>query len=332
MKKNFLVSLFFVCSFFINSNMNVWAEYPYDKPINIIVPFGPGGAVDIAARVLSDYFLQHYKITINVINKPGGAQAIGMNEMLRARPDGYTVAFPGFSSLATTPKLMNVGYSLKDIKPVAHIATMECVFSTNKSSHIASWTNFLETARKDRNGTVYATTGAISSQRLYMTKLLDRFHKDLKIRHAPYASGHEVSTALLGNHVTAGFQVPANILPYAKSGDFNVLAISRKKRRADLPDTPTFRELYADQMTAEDEKWIDLGSWHGLIVSKKVKDAHIATLSALVQKAMQDPNIVEKFNKIGLYAEYLSPREFGELLQSSSDLVDEVLAGRKSLD
>ena len=64
MKKNFLVSLFFVCSFFINSNMNVWAEYPYDKPINIIVPFGPGGAVDIAARILSDYLQRDRKSVV----------------------------------------------------------------------------------------------------------------------------------------------------------------------------------------------------------------------------------------------------------------------------
>ena len=252
--------------------------------------------------------------------------------MLRARPDGYTLAFPGFSALATTPKLTNVGYSLKDIKPVAHIASMECVLSTNKSSGIDTWEKFLQAAEKNPDGTVYGTTGSISTQRLYMTKLTDRFHGDLKIRHTAYTSGHEVSTALLGKHITAGFQVPANILPYANSGDFNVIAISRKERRADLPNTPTFRELYADKMTPADEKWIDLGAWHGLVVSSKVKDDRIAALEPLIEKAMKDPEVIEKFNKIGLDAGYLPAKEFGQLIQSSSDLADEVLAGRKSLD
>ena len=137
---------------------------------------------------------------------------------------------------------------------------MECVLSTNKSSGIDTWEKFLQAAEKNPDGTVYGTTGSISTQRLYMTKLTDRFHGDLKIRHTAYTSGHEVSTALLGKHITAGFQVPANILPYANSGDFNVIAISRKERRADLPNTPTFRELYADKMTPADEKWIDLGA------------------------------------------------------------------------
>ena len=252
--------------------------------------------------------------------------------MLRARPDGYTLAFPGFSALATTPKLTNVGYTLKNIKPVAHIASMECVLSTNKSSGIDTWEKFLQAAEKNPDGTVYGTTGSISTQRLYMTKLTDRFHGDLKIRHPAYTSGHEVSTALLGKHITAGFQVPANILPYANSGDFNVIAISRKERRADLPNTPTFRELYADKMTPADEKWIDLGAWHGLVVSSKVKDDRIAALEPLIEKAMKDPEVIEKFNKIGLDAGYLPAKEFGQLIQSSSDLADEVLAGRKSLD
>ena len=203
MKKSIIASLLIACSLFIGGNTDARAEYPYDKPINIIVPFGPGGGVDIAARILADYFQQNYNITINVVNKPGGAQAIGINEMLRARPDGYTLAFPGFSALATTPKLTNVGYTLKNIKPVAHIASMECVLSTNKSSGIDTWEKFLQAAEKNPDGTVYGTTGSISTQRLYMTKLTDRFHGDLKIRHTAYTSGHEVSTALLGKHITA---------------------------------------------------------------------------------------------------------------------------------
>ena len=89
MKKSIIASLLIACSLFIGGNTDARAEYPYDKPINIIVPFGPGGGVDIAARILADYFQQNYNITINVVNKPGGAQAIGINEMLRARPDAY---------------------------------------------------------------------------------------------------------------------------------------------------------------------------------------------------------------------------------------------------
>ena len=97
MKKSIIASLLIACSLFIGGNTDARAEYPYDKPINIIVPFGPGGGVDIAARILADYFQQHYNITINVVNKPGGAQAIGINEMLRARPDGSPLPMPPYT-------------------------------------------------------------------------------------------------------------------------------------------------------------------------------------------------------------------------------------------
>ena len=105
MKKSIIASLLIACSLFIGGNTDARAEYPYDKPINIIVPFGPGGGVDIAARILADYFQQNYNITINVVNKPGGAQAIGINEMLRARPDGYTFGFPAIATFSTTPQI-----------------------------------------------------------------------------------------------------------------------------------------------------------------------------------------------------------------------------------
>lgn len=308
------------------------ADYPHDRPLTIIVPFGPGGAVDIASRILAEYFQKEFNITINVVNKPGGAQAIGINDMLRARPDGYTLAFPGFSALCTTPLLTNVGYTDANIKPVAQITVMELVFSTNKAVGPDSFPAFLEKAAREPDSTVYGSTGAITTQRLYLTKLLQRFHDGQKVRHAAYGSGHEVSTALLGKHIGAGFQVPTNILPYAASGDFQALAITRHERHPALPDTPTFRELYADRLTPEDEKWIDLGSWHGLVASAKVPDERIQALQPLLQRALSDPGVITGFQKIGLSVDYLPPAEFKKVIDASILLVKDVLAGRKSLD
>ncbi len=332
MKKIFLLfamSVFLLTSAFAG---NAKADYPYDRPLTIIVPFGPGGAVDIASRILADYFLQEFKITINVVTKPGGGQALGMNEMLHARPDGYTLAFPGTSALTLTPLLTNVGYSVKNVQPVAQITVMELVFSTHKAVGPHSFADFLTQAKEKPDQTVYASTGAITTQRLYLTKLLQRFHDGMKIRHAAYGSGHEVSTALLGKHINAGFQVPTNILPYVKSGDFQPVAITSKERSKDLPDTPTFRELYADKLTPDDDKWIDLGSWHGLVASSKVTKERIEALEPLLQKALSNPQVIEKFQKVGLSVDYLPPAEFAKVIDATLLLTQDVLQGRKSLD
>ena len=96
--------------------------------------------------------------------------------------------------------------------------------------------------------------------------------------------------------------------------------------------TPLVINWNRDAVSALLGKHITAGAWHGLIFSKKVKDDRVAKLEPLVEKAMKDPAVIEKFNKIGLSADYLPAGDFGKLIQSSSDLVDEVLAGRKSLD
>lgn len=332
MKKACSIFLIMVTILCVSIKSSAQAAYPYDRPLNIIVPFGPGGSVDIISRILSDYFLQEYNIRINVINKPGGAQAIAMSEVLRARPDGYTIVFPTFSALATTPKISNVGYTLKNFKPIAQLIDLEPTFTVHKNSPINNFADFIEAAKKDPANTMYATTAAISIQRLYTTKVLNRFHGDLKVRHVAYASNHEVSTALLGEHITMGCQVPSTVIPYVESGDFKPLAISKSTRHPALPNTPTIREIYADQLTPEDDAWIDMTSWGGLLFSAKVPDERVEALLPLFKKAFNDPKIIDKIRKVGIEPIFLPPAEFQEVIINSSNLVDQVLAGRKTLD
>lgn len=307
------------------------AAYPFDRSINIIIPFGPGGSVDISTRIIADYLLQKHDININVVNKPGGSQAIGMSEILRARPDGYTMVFPTFSALATTPKISNVGFTSKDFKPVAQIMALESVYAVGKDSPIKSFHDVIETIKTNPD-TVYATTGAISAQRLYTTQLLNEFFDSLKVRHIAYTSNHEVGTALLGNHVTFGVSVPTNVVPYVESGDLRPLAIARATRHPSLPDTPTMRELFADKVDPESEKWIDFGMWGGLLVSKRVPDSVIETFLPYIEEALADPGVKEKLQNIGIEPMFLPPAEFQEVIDNSSNLVDNLLQGRKSLD
>ena len=159
---------------------------------------------------------------------------------------------------------------------------MELAFSSTRP-RAEGFSGLYRGAQKNPADIVYGSTGAITTQRLYLTKLLQRFHNGLKIRHAAYGSGHEVSTALLGKHITAGFQVPANVLPYVESGDFATIAVTRKTRHPSLPDTPTFREIYADRLSPEDEQWIDMGSWHGLVAPEGAGRTH-RRFAALVAK------------------------------------------------
>lgn len=307
------------------------AAFPFDRPINIVIPFGAGGSVDITTRIIADFLLQKHDININVINKPGGSQAIGMSEILRARPDGYTMVFPTFSSLATTPKISNVGYTLDNFKPIAQIMVIEPVYSVHTDSPIKTFTDFIELAKTDQD-TVYATTAAISIQRLYTAQLLNRFHDGMPLRHITYNSNHEVSTALLGKHITAGCSAPSNVVPYVKSGHLRALAISRSERHPALPDVPTIAEIYANVATEEDNFWINAGSWGGLLVSSKVSDDIVKTFVPFIEEALSDPEVVKKLQNLGVEPAFLAPAEFAQVISESSEMVDKVLQGRKTLD
>lgn len=308
------------------------AEFPFDKPVTFIVPNAPGGAADIMVRLIADYFQKKFNITCNVVNKPGGGTAIGINEMLRARPDGYTYVFPGDSGVSVTPLISNVGFKLSDLKPMTIIGNMYITFATGKNSGFNDWKSTIEFAHTNPNEFVYATHNGISNQRLFMTYLMKRFHEGKVVRHTAYSSGHEVSTALLGKHINAGFQTIANQKPYVDSGDLQVIAIASPERSPLLPETPTFTEIYKDQLTPGDKKVLELSGWIGMFASAKVSDDKTEKILGFVKQALEDKGIGEHMEKLGMIPGYISAAEFTEIVNLKTELARDVLAGRKSLD
>lgn len=308
------------------------AEFPFDKPVTFIVPNAPGGAADIMVRLIADYFQKNFKITCNVVNKPGGGTAIGINEMLRARPDGYTYVFPGDSGVSVTPLISNVGFKVSDLKPMTILGNMYLTFATRKDSGFDDWKSAIEFAHANPNEFVYATHNGISNQRLFMTYLMKRFHNGKGVRHTAYSSGHEVSTALLGKHINAGFQTIANQKPYVDSGDLQVIAIASPERSPLLPNTPTFTEIYKDQLKTGDEKVLELSGWIGMFASAKVSDDKVEKMLGFVKQALEDKAICEHMEKLGMTPGFISAMEFTDIVNMKTALAKDVLAGRKSLD
>lgn len=308
------------------------AEFPFDKPVTIIVPNAPGGAADIMVRFIADYFQKNFKFTCNVLNKPGGGTAIGINEMLRARPDGYTYVCPGDSGITLTPLISNVGFKPSDLRPMTILGNMYITFATRKDSGFNDWKTTIEFAHANPDKFVYATHNGISNQRLFMTYLMKRFHDGKVVRHTAYSSGHEVSTALLGNHVNAGFQTIANQKPYVDSGDLQVIAIASPARDPLLPDTPTFIEIYKDQLQPGDEEILGLSGWIGLFTSAKAPDDRVEKMLGYFKQALEDKDIRARMEKLGMQPGFISPQEFTDLIRMKTELTRNVLGGRKSLD
>lgn len=282
------------------------AKYP-ERPITIIIPFGPGGAVDIAARIIAEYAQKSHKITLNIVTKPGGAGAPAMLEVAKARPDGYTFGFPALATFSTTPQAKPCGYDIKDFQAVAQVSIMWPSLAVNSDTSIQSFQDLMDQAKAEPGKVNFATHGALSTQRLFMTRLLGDKFPGVELPHISYASGHEVSTALLGKKVTSGFGVTTNQKPYIASGDFRMIAVSSPERLAEFPDTPTFAELFGPDYV--------FASSHGLITQKKVAADRVEFVQNLMKEALADPEVQEKFAKAGLTTDYLPAAEFQKVME-----------------
>lgn len=284
------------------------AAYP-DRPVTIIIPFGPGGAVDIAARILAEYFQSKHQITLNVVCKGGGAGAPAMLDVAKARPDGYTFGFPAIATFSATPQIKNTGYSKDDFKAVAQITNMWLSIAVNKDSGITDLNGLFEMAKKEPGKYNYATHGALSTQRIFMSNVL-KAYPDVNLPHISYTSGHDVSTALLGKHVTAGFGVTTNQKPYVASGDFTMIGVSSPERLEEFPNVPTFKEQLGNN-----DAFV-FASSHGWLAPKKTPDSCIITMQNLLKEALADTDVQEKFKKAGLTTDYLPAAEFQKVVDN----------------
>lgn len=296
------------------------AAYP-DRPVNIIIPFGPGGAVDIAARIIAEYLQNKRNVTLNIVCKGGGAGAPAMLDVAKARPDGYTFGFPSVTTFSTTPQIKKTGYTINDFKAVVQISVMWLSLAVNSDSTIKDFKGLIEAAKANPGKINYSSHGALSTQRLYMTLLMKHF-PDVKLPHISYTSGHDVSTALLGRHITSGFGVTTNQKPYVLSGDFTMIGVSSPERLPEFPDVPTF----AEQL---DDPDLVLGSAHGLLAPKRVPADRVETMQNLIKEALADPDVQAKFAKAGLSTDYLPAAEFQKVLDRSWNTIGTIMKENK---
>lgn len=308
MKRSCIFLYLLFVSVFLVFPQSSQAAYP-DRPVTIIIPFGPGGAVDIAARIIAEYMQTKHKIVFNVVCKGGGGGAPAMLDVANARPDGYTFGFPALATFSTMPQVKSTGYTIDNFQAVAQITNMWLSLAVRSETGITDLNGLIEAAAANPGKFNFATHGSLSTQRLFMVRMLKDHFSTTELPHVAYTSGHEVSTALLGGHVTSAFGVTTNQKPYVESGDFTIIGVSSPERLPEFPDTPTFAEQLGG------DKNFVFPSSHGFIAPKKVPADRIETMQNLIKEALADPDVQAKFAKSGLTTDYLPASEFQERME-----------------
>src|SRR5215467_10461228 len=269
------------------------AQAPYPtRPIRLLVPFAPGGGVDVVARIVGKRVSEKINQPILVESKPGGGGAIAVGELMRSEPDGYTLLMTT-SAHATLPKLNKLPWHpSNDFTPIASIYTYMFVIATNEQSRprFANFDAFLKYVRAHPGKINWGSSGTGGPQHLGGSQFVKLAGIDMV--HVPYRGNGPMSQALLSDEVQIVFDTPTLVLPRVQEGKFIALAVTGEQRLPLLPDTPTVRETGLVDYTCEGQIFV--------LAPKRLPPALQARLNAEFAGALDDKEVRERLIGFGL--------------------------------
>ncbi|MBD9527087.1 MULTISPECIES: tripartite tricarboxylate transporter substrate binding protein [Paracoccus] len=274
------------------------ADWPTDRPIELIVAFAPGGGTDIMLRTLAPFLETELDAQFPVLNRPGASGEIAYTALSQARPDGYTVSSlntPGFLTMQIGRKLR---YDPADICPIARIVEDPGTFIVQAGSEYKSLTDLVAFAKANPGAVSVGTTGVGTDEHLAMLQLEQAAGIDLTA--VPFGGANEAKTALLGGHVA---MIGLNVGEYTTSdrSSFRALAQFAEQRSTLAPDLPTAKEQGFDVL---------MSSERGLAARCDVPEDIRAKLATAVDTALANPEFQEKAKQQALPLSFKSGKDW----------------------
>jgi tripartite-type tricarboxylate transporter receptor subunit TctC len=283
-------------------------NYPA-KPIRLILPFPPGAPSDMVGRAVGQKLSEQLGENVIPDNRAGAGGNLGTAAVAKAPPDGYTllIATP---SIALSPSLYaNLTYdAVKDLAPVARLATIENVLLVHPSVPAKTLKQFVALARAHPGKLNYGSGGPGTTKHL-ANELLKNLEK-INIVHVPYKGATVATVALIGGEVDEVIVSVASVLPMIKAGKVRALAVLSERRVPTLPDVPTSKEAGVDNFT--------MSIWYGMFAPAATPREIIARLNREVTKALAAPDMRERLAAAGIDPWPGTPDQMGNLLRSET--------------
>jgi tripartite-type tricarboxylate transporter receptor subunit TctC len=289
------------------------ADWPTDRPIEMIVAFAPGGGTDIMLRTLAPYIEAELDTQIPVMNRPGASGEIAYTALSQSRPDGYTISSlntPGFLTMQIGKKLR---FDPADICPIARIVEDPGTFIVQASSEFQTLTDLVAYAKENPGAVAVGTTGVGTDEHLAMLQLEQSAGVDLTA--VPFAGANEAKTALLGGHVSM-IGLNAGELATSDQNAFRALAQFSEERSSLAPDLPTAKEQGFDVL---------MSSERGLATRCEVPEEVRTKLAAAVDTALANPEFQEKAKQQSLPIAYQSGAEWQQAMPARLERFTEIL-------
>ena len=280
------------------------------RPVRIIVPYAPGGAPDIAARLLNGPFQESTGQQLIVDNRPGAGALIGAEAVARAAPDGYTLLIVDSTLYSVNPNLAEKFpfEILRDFTPITLAAVTPIVLAANTQIGVDNLRGYLALARA-KPGLPYASSGQGTGHHLAMALLTQL--ADIQLTHVPYKGAGLSVPATVAGDVTAVFAGPTAIFPQVRAGKLKLLGMTAAKRSPLMPDIPTIAEAGVPGY----EMRLNMG----FLGPAKLPADVLAKLNVELARAMNHPEVKQKLGQVGQEVQTSTPQEFAELIRADSE-------------
>lgn len=291
-------------------------DYP-TRPLTWVVPFPPGGITDNMARTVAKVLSENIGQPVIVENKPGAGGQIAAAYVKQLPADGHTLFYGDIGPFAMNAALYpRLNYDVqKDFTPLTRLLTSALVLVVPANSPIKSLAELQQAAKADKP-LHYGSFGIGSQPHIWM----EMFRRETggNLEHVAYKGAAPALQDLMGGHIDLMLDVAANSLPYVREGKLRALAVvGSDKRLRQLPQVPTLAELGLAKLNAP--------GWTGVVVRQGTPPAVVAQLHAAVVKAVQSPEVMERFGEFAVTPAPQSPAEFSRFIQSETERWGQVI-------
>lgn len=280
------------------------------KPVTVIIPYKAGGGTDIGARILTKYAEKNLGKPIIIKNIEGGGSEVGVSQMIRSKPDGYTIAGYNSANIILTTMRKASYHPLNDVEPICLAVCDPRLFAVRADdTRIKDAKDFINFAKQNPGKLTIGTSGAGTSGHLAILALNKAAKVEVKPVH--FGGAGESKAAFLGGHIVAIGQTYGEVFIMVKEKKARVIAIATEGRIKELPEVPTFKEMGVDLV---------ISSNRGFAAPKGTPKEIVQKWADAFQKASADPEYLKEMANMGLPVKFLGPEEYAKLNKQEYEL------------
>jgi len=286
-----------------------WAQGYPSRPVRIIVPFAAGAVNDLTARLIGQWLSEHLGQQFLIENRAGGGGNIGIEAVVRAPADGYTLLVVGTTAAINATLFEKLNYNfIRDIAPVASIVRVPHVMQVNPSLPVTTVPEFLAYA-KANPGRISMGSGGNGSPAHVIGEHF-KMMTGVNLVHVPYRGGAPALTDLIGGQIQVAFIDMAASIEYIRAGKLRALAVTTAMRSEALPDIPTIGDFVPS---------FEASQWVGLSAPKNMPPEVVDKLNTEINAALADPKLKARFADLGGAVLPGSVADFGKLISDDTE-------------